>query len=49
MKLRKDLPLQTKVIKMGCTYGFQVPKALIDISYFKKGVKYRIWVEEVEE
>ena len=49
MRLRNDLPLKTKVISMGGTYGFQVPKALIDINYFQKGKKYRIFVEEVEE
>lgn len=49
MQLRRDLPLRTKIVGNGRSFGFKVPKALIDIGYLKKGKEYKVWIEEIDE
>lgn len=38
-----------KIAKLGNSYAFSIPKALVDVGILKKGVKYLVKVEVDEE
>jgi len=48
---KKVIPMveiETEIVSRGHSFGFKIPKALLDCKILEKGKRYKIWVLEAK-